>query len=102
MLRQYDLRSTMSLSDVNREAVLAAIQEHDRIGVDAFLRRYGFAPSREYVLTFDGRQYASKAIVGAAHGVARPDLGPLRADEFSGGDATVKRRLERLGFVLQR
>lgn len=44
------------------------------------------------------RLYDSKAIVGAAFGYQFPDRGPLDAAAFSGGEATVKRKLEELGF----
>ena len=92
----------MSLSDIrSKQPVLAAIAEFDRLGRDRFLEKYGFGHSRSYWLVHDGRQYDSKAIVGAAHGYARPALGPLKADEFSGGEAPVKRKLERLGFRIE-
>ena len=85
-------------SDVtSREAVRAAMSEFDQLGRDAFLAKYGFGPSREYVVVEDGRQYDSKALLGAAY--AHQFDGPerLRSDDFSGGDET-RRVLERLGF----
>jgi hypothetical protein len=85
----------MSLADLTRPAVLAAIDEHDRLGRDAFLRRYGFGPVRDYRLLFDGREYPSKAIAGVAHQFTAPRAEPLTAAEFSGGRDTVKRTLER-------
>lgn len=88
----------MSLQDVTRTAVLQAIDEFDVLGKPAFLERYGFGPARAYFILHNGQEYDSKAVVGAAHGVARPDLGPLRATDFSGGEATVGQLLERLGF----
>jgi 5-methylcytosine-specific restriction protein A len=50
----------MPLADLTRPAVLAAIEEHDRLGREEFLRRYGFGPAREYRLLFNGREYDSK------------------------------------------
>ena len=92
----------MSLSDIrSKQPVLDAIAEFNRLGRDRFLEKYGFGHSRSYWLVHDGRQYDSKAIVGAAHGYARPDLGPLTAEEFNGGEVPVKRKLERLGFRIQ-
>jgi hypothetical protein len=89
----------MALSDLtSREAVRRAIEEFDRLGRDAFLEKYGFGKARAYFLVEDGRHYDSKAIVGAAYGFQFPDRGPLRAREFSGGEATVRARLEELGF----
>ncbi|MQV31035.1 DUF3427 domain-containing protein [Sinorhizobium meliloti] len=92
----------MSLEDIDsREPVLAALTEFDRLGREKFLRKYGFRPSRSYFLEYERRSYDSKAIVGAARGYARPDLGPLSAASFSGGDATVRRKLEELGFSVR-
>lgn len=78
-------------------AVESAISEFDRIGRDAFLAKYGFGSARDYFIVRDGKSYDSKAIVGAAHGYL-PGRKPLKADEFSGGEAAVVRRLRRLGF----
>jgi hypothetical protein len=36
-----------------------------------------------------------------ALGYQFPDLGPLTRDEFSGGENTVQRKLEELGFEVQ-
>jgi hypothetical protein len=51
-------------------------------------------------LLFDGREYDSKAIAGVAHRFIAPGAEPLTAAEFSGGRDTVKKTLERLGFVV--
>lgn len=93
----------MSLSELSsRDAVLTAIQEYDRLGSDAFLKKYGFRPAREYMLEHEGRLYDSKAIVGAAYGVQYPDRGPLKSEAFSGGQYTVEPTLQRLGFSIVR
>jgi len=92
----------MGIGDIqNRKHVLDAIAEYDRLGRDRFLEKYGFGPSRSYWLVHNRKQYDSKAVIGAAHGYARPDLGPMSADEFSGGEATVRRKLESLGFQVE-
>lgn len=92
----------MGLSNItSREPVLAAIEEYDRIGREPFLQKYGFGGSRRYWLVRDGNRYDSKAVIGAAHGYARPDLGPMQARDFSGGAATVGRVLEELGFRVE-
>jgi hypothetical protein len=80
------------------DAVRSAVEEFDRLGRDAFLERYGFGRSWRYLLRVDGNLYDSKAIVGAAFGYQYPDRGPLPNTAFSGGDVSVKRRLEQLGF----
>lgn len=89
----------MSLRDVSRESVLAAIAEFDDLGRSAFLEKYGFGPARSYLLVWQERTYDSKAIVGAAHGF---EFGrALSAKDFSGGSATVGRLLESLGFEVR-
>jgi 5-methylcytosine-specific restriction protein A len=57
----------MPLADLTRPAVLAAIEEHARLGREDFLRRCRFGPARDYRLLFNGREYDSKAIAGVAH-----------------------------------
>jgi hypothetical protein len=89
----------MALSDLTAETVLSAIAEFDRRGRDAFLKKYGFGKSRGYMLQQAGNLYDSKAIVGAAHGYL-PNSKPLKFNDFSGGEATVQKALERLGFTV--
>jgi 5-methylcytosine-specific restriction protein A len=90
----------MSLGEITRAAVLAAIAEYDELGQDDFLARYGFERARSCLLIHDGKAYDSKAIVGVAHGFL-PGEGALPAGYFSGGEATVGRPLRRLGFTVQ-
>ena len=90
----------MSLKNLTRQSVLKAIREFDRIGRENFLSIYGFGSAKEYWLIHDGRKYDSKAIMGVAHKYARPDLGPLKSNEFSGGAKTVKSKLEELNFTV--
>lgn len=85
-----------ALSD--RSAVLKAIGEFDQIGRDAFLAKYGFGRSREYFILHGNKLYDSKAIAGAAYGFQFPEEGALTSHDFSGGDATVRAKLEQLGF----
>jgi MrcB-like, N-terminal domain/AAA domain (dynein-related subfamily) len=79
-------------------AVDAAMDEYDSLGSDGFLKKYGYGRSRTYFVVREGRLYDSKAIAGVAVGKQHPDRGPLRADEFSGGELTVRPKLESLGF----
>jgi 5-methylcytosine-specific restriction protein A len=90
----------MSLRDITRAAVLAAIDEYDRLGQDEFLVKYGFDRARSYLLIHNGKAYDSKAIVGVAHGFL-PGERALTARDFSGGEATVGRLLRGLGFTVQ-
>lgn len=91
----------MALSDLtDAAAVSRALDEHDRLGRDAFLSRYRFGRARTYFVLRNGRTYPSKAIAAAAHGFQHGT--PLTSDEFSGGDATVAAKLSSMGFrVLQ-
>lgn len=89
----------MGLASLNdRAAVISAVQEFDEVGRTNFLRKYGFAPARSYFLVLYGRFYDSKAIVAAAHGYQFPQQGPLASIDFSGGERTVRAKLEALGF----
>ncbi|CAN7779785.1 DUF3883 domain-containing protein [Variovorax sp. LjRoot84] len=85
-------------------AVQAALDEFVRLGRTAFLSRYGFGKSRDFLVR-DGRTGQlcdSKAIIGAAFGYQFPDEGPLKPSDFSGGEATVVPKLQRLGFEVVR
>lgn len=85
-------------------AVQAALDEFVRLGRTAFLSRYGYGKSRDFLVR-DGRTghlCDSKAIVGAAFSYQFPDEGPLKPSEFSGGEATVVPKLQRLGFEVVR
>jgi hypothetical protein len=91
-------------SDLSRlrspAAVQAALDEYGKLGRAAFLKRYGFGKSRDYLLRnpHTGELADSKAIVGAAFGFEHPDAGPLTAADFSGGASTVIPKLQSLGF----
>ena len=92
----------MSVSGItSREAVLEAIRQCDEMGRDNFLERYGFGRARSYILVYEGRDYDSKAILGVAHGNQFPAKGPLKSHQFEGGYATVKKKLESLGFTVE-
>lgn len=90
----------MGYNDISdRSAVLSAIDEHDQIGKDQFLLKYGYRDARGFFLKFKGREYPSKAILGVAH---KYQFGkPLRWDDFSGGRNTVQPVLESLGFKIE-
>jgi hypothetical protein len=80
-------------------AVRQALAQFDELGRVEFLRRHGFRPARRFWLIVNGKRYDSKAIAGVAWGLQHTGgAGWLRAEEFSGGDATVRSKLEGLGF----
>ena len=94
-------RTLADLSDP--AAVQAALDEYQRLGQTAFLELHGFRQASGYVV-LDPRseQWAdSKAIAGVAVGKQFPTEGTLRAVQFSGGVATVVRRLGLLGFEVR-
>ncbi|WP_315530530.1 DUF3883 domain-containing protein [Delftia acidovorans] len=85
-------------------AVQAALDEFSRLGRTAFLKRYGFGKSRDFLVrnARTGQLCDSKAIVGAAFGHQFPQEGPLKPTDFSGGETTVVPRLQHLGFDVVR
>ncbi|GAA0980711.1 HNH endonuclease [Nocardiopsis tropica] len=86
----------MSLADITQDAVLKAIAEYDELGQDVFLNTYGFKLARSYTLLYEGREYDSKAICGVAHKYVSDHA--LNSLDFSGGEATVGRKLRSLDF----
>src|SRR5690606_2067008 len=95
----------MGIKDIRDAAsIREAMGEFDRVSRTYFLEKYGFRKSREFMVRDQatGRLYDSKAIVGAAYGYAFPEAGPLRASDFSGGEATVDTLLTGLGFQVVR
>ena len=82
--------------------VVSAVREYDHLGREGFLRQYGYGRARRYYLLLNGKLYDSKAVCGVAFGMENPNLGPLASSEFSGGESTVARVLESLGFTVVR
>lgn len=93
---------SVNLNKLTRESVEAALDEFVRIGREAFLLKYHFGAARDYFVVHPstGDACDSKAVVGAAYGLQFPEKGPLRPQDFSGGQATVVRALKGLGFDL--
>ncbi|MDT4809361.1 hypothetical protein FQZ97_422470 [compost metagenome] len=85
-------------------AIQAAMDEFSQLGRVAFLKRYGFGKSRDYLVRNPrtGELCDSKAIVGVAFGKQFPNQGVLGAEDFSGGEATVLPLLQSLGFEVHR
>lgn len=83
-----------------REAVLKAIAEYDRLGRDEFLVRYRFGRAKWWYVVHAAKQYDSKAIVGAAIGYQTGR--PLIATDFTGGEGSVVRKLRSLNFQVVR
>lgn len=84
---------------ITPESVLKALTEHDELGREAFLAKYGFGEAQSYVVIYNGREYDSKAIAGVAH---RWDHGrALAPREFSGGKDHAVAWLKRAGFQIR-
>ena len=80
------------------EAVVAAIEECDQLGREAFLDKYGYGRSRQYSLRYEDREYDVKAIVGVAFGKQFPERGPLANSDLTSGLRTTVPKLRELGF----
>jgi hypothetical protein len=95
----------MRLSDLtSADAIQRALDEFAVLGQDAFLQRYGYGKASNYlVMNPRSKEWAdSKAIAGVALGFQFPEVGPLSASDFSGGEATVQAKLQGLGFEVRR
>ncbi|QNJ90964.1 HNH endonuclease [Mycolicibacterium fluoranthenivorans] len=87
----------MARSDVQYEDVIAAIAEYDQLGQEDFLGKYHMGKATSHLLRYGDREYDSKAIFAAAHGL-HPGLMPLAAEQFNGGENDAAKYLRRLGF----
>jgi 5-methylcytosine-specific restriction protein A len=90
----------VGITEVTKEAILAAVAEHDALGAETFLKRYGYAQARSSRLAHGGHEYDSKAIVGAAHGYL-PGRSALKAEEFPDETETVVSVLRDQGFEVR-
>lgn len=87
----------MTFSGLNDPGcVLQAIAEFDAVGRDAFLAKYGFRPSRRFMVSHNGRLYDSKPILAAAHFYQFGEQ--LSWDTFTGGLSGTVEKLSGLGF----
>ncbi len=93
----------MSVGDISHEAVLSAMDEFDRIGLEGFRDQYRFGVPRDYWVLRPGSttRYPAKAIVGVAHG-HMPGGISLRSDQFFGGqgEQAANSILRKLGFEI--
>lgn len=88
---------SISLNNLtSHTAVLQAIEEFDIKGREAFLAEYGFKKARTYMLSYGGKLYDSKAIVGVAYG--KQHGRPLTPNDLGGGKDKAVKYLSRLGF----
>lgn len=85
---------------VNRDHVLRAIQEYDRLGPDRFFSDHGFAPTTTYEVVWNKRRYPPKAILGVAYEFATGRR--LDSGDFEGGKTGAVRVLGNLGFDVEK
>ena len=85
------------LEPVKKKHVKKAIEEFKEIGQKEFLEKYKFGKARTCLLVYEGNQYDSKAIMGAAYGFADKETGPLTPNDFHGGDPLLE-ELRKRGF----
>jgi 5-methylcytosine-specific restriction protein A len=86
-------------SEVDREQVLRAVEEYDRLGPEGFFGAHGYGPSRSYELVVEGRRYPHKAVLGTAYELATGER--LDPGDFEGGKAGAVAILEDLGFTVE-
>jgi hypothetical protein len=85
---------------VNRDHVLRAIREYDRLGPDRFFSDHGFAPTTTYEMVWNKRRYPPKAILGVAYEFATGRR--LDSGDFEGGKTGAVRVLGNLGFDVEK
>jgi 5-methylcytosine-specific restriction protein A len=88
----------MSLADITRDAVHAAVREYDRHGPDMGARRC-LGATRSSFLVVEGRCYPSKEIAVTAYAYATSKV-PTPGD-LTGGEAAISQRLTELGFEVR-
>lgn len=87
-----DAARNHSVFSKNRERLL-----NEKLA-DAFFRRYGFGPARNYWLARGDRQYPSKAIFGAAFQIQFRNDDRSRLSRLRGGEQNVVAWLRGLGY----
>ncbi|WP_165931605.1 DUF3883 domain-containing protein [Pseudomonas putida] len=88
------------LSLLESSAIQAAMNEFSRLGRMAFLKRYDYPKSAEYIVRnpLTGDWCDLKAIVGVAFGKQFPSQGALGAESFAGVESIMPSLLTKLGF----
>ena len=51
----------------NKESLIKAIGEFDKLGKDSFLNKYSYGENIKYELLYEGKTYPPKAIWGRAY-----------------------------------
>ena len=87
------------LEQIQREHILQATAEYDRVGIDQLRETYGLDAARDYLLHHEDRAYDCKAVVGVAHQYATGTA--LRSNEIPGGHDGAAKVLRDLGFEVE-
>ncbi|MBB3148490.1 hypothetical protein FHS21_004938 [Phyllobacterium trifolii] len=85
--------------EVTHADVLRAMKEYDRLGAERFFSEHGFAPTTTYELSWEGRIYPPKAILGTAYEFATGQR--LASSDFEGGKTGAVKVLGQLGFIVK-
>ncbi|CND73831.1 HNH endonuclease [Mycobacterium tuberculosis] len=91
--------SMIRWEQVQRDDVVHAIQEYDRLGPDSFFAEHGFGPATTYELVWEDRHYPPKAILGTAYEMATGHR--LASGDFEGGKSGAVKVLGKLDFDVQ-
>lgn len=87
--------------NITADAIEAAMDEFDAVGLEGFKSQYGFGTPQKYWVQrpSNGKRYPAKAIVGVAHGHI-PGGVPLKASDFFGGqgEQAANGILRKLGY----
>ena len=112
--RRFEIASTQVISEgtscqrtflgCRARPVQAALDQFVELGRSTFLERYEFGRSRDYLVRDprSGKLCDSTAIVGDGYGFQFLEEGPLKPEDFSGGEAAVVLKLRNLGFEVVR
>ncbi|GIF55205.1 hypothetical protein Air01nite_13000 [Asanoa iriomotensis] len=93
------MAQTPAWDRVDKDNVVRALEEYDRLGPDRFFATHGFAPTTTYQLVRDGRRYPPKAILGTAYEFATGEK--LASGDFEGGKSGAVKVLDRMGFTIE-
>jgi len=89
--------------NITSDAIEAAMDEFDAIGLEGFKSQYGFGRPQKYWVrrSSNGKLYPAKAIVGVSHGHV-PGGVPLKASDFYGGqgEQAANGTLRKLGYEI--
>ena len=81
-----------------REYVISAIREYDKLGRTKFLEKYDFSKAKEYFLVYKGQLYDCKPLVYGAYVLQFGEK--LKTRRSQGVQKTIMPHLESLGFTV--